>query len=267
MPRRHPRPVRRRLPPYQARPRIAAAPRPRRAPAQLLAGLLLLSFLVIGARQVLACDGQDDLARFVSETYGERIEFDVLRNGKPVGEHVTTFAVDERGLAVTSRMRMDLRLLFVPVYDFDYHSESRWCNGRLQALDVRVSDNGEPSSLAAEAAADALRIVGAAGTLEVAPDVLTTDHWNPRVLESDRVINTLTGRINEVQLRECATPSAVAALAPALADARCYDYTGDLTARVWYDSAGRWVGLHFKGRDGSDILYACRNCQAQSESA
>ena len=51
----------------------------------------------------------------------------------------------------------------------------------------------------------------------------------------------------------------VAAKAPA--GARCYQYSGDLDARVWYDADGRWVGLEFAGRmlsdpvGGAPVLY------------
>ena len=40
-----------------------------------------------------------------------------------------------------------------------------------------------------------------------------------------------------------------------------YAYSGDLKADVWYDDAGRWVKLRFRGRDGSVIEYVCRRCQ------
>ena len=40
-----------------------------------------------------------------------------------------------------------------------------------------------------------------------------------------------------------------------------FAYSGDLQNEVWYDDAGRWVKMRFKGRDGSTIEYVCRRCQ------
>ena len=40
-----------------------------------------------------------------------------------------------------------------------------------------------------------------------------------------------------------------------------YRYSGELETEVWYDDAGRWVKLRFKGREGTPIAYKCRRCQ------
>ena len=37
-------------------------------------------------------------------------------------------------------------------------------------------------------------------------------------------------------------------------------YQGHLHLDAWYDISGRWMGMRFKGRDGSTIEYRCRNC-------
>jgi hypothetical protein len=39
-----------------------------------------------------------------------------------------------------------------------------------------------------------------------------------------------------------------------------YRYSGELELDAWYSEAGRWLGMRFKGRDGSTIEYFCRNC-------
>ena len=97
---------------------------------------------------VLACSPDGTLSRFAHEQYGERIEFDVLRNGKPIGEHVTLFEYAEDGLRVRSRTELGVKFLFIPVYGFEYESSERWCGDQLRELDARVSDGGELSTLA-----------------------------------------------------------------------------------------------------------------------
>lgn len=203
-----------------------------------------------------ACDGGDALARFAAEHYGERIAFDVLRNGKPVGEHVTTFSRDTGGLTVRSRMQIDIRFLFLPVYGFAYEAKERWCGDTLSTLSARVEDGDETRSVRATRDGETFVIDGPAGRERHPAPLFPTNHWNPAVLGQDAVINTLTGRINRVDIRAC--PAGAVRTAAGDAARRCYDYTGDLRARVWYDAAGRWVGLEFEGRDGSTITYAPR---------
>lgn len=242
--------------------RAAAArfrPDPRRLWVRVLAALLALP-----ASITHACDAVDD-ARRVAALYGERIAFDVLRNGRRVGEAITEFRRDGALLAVHSRMALDIHVLFVPVYRFRYDSRARWCGDRLASLATRVDDDGTPFALDARAVDDALLVESSAGHLRAPPGLLPTDHWNARVLEHEAVLNTLTGQVNAVTIGPCAEPSPlVTAAAPA---ARCHAYRGDLEAEVYYDPDGRWVGLAFAGRDGSDIVYRCRDCRAPAARA
>lgn len=224
--------------------------------------MLLLAALCT-AQAVMAsppCDADPSAAREVTALYGDHVRFDVSRNGKTVGAAVTTFAVVDGLLAVDSRMRLDIRVLFVPVYSFDYHSQARWCGQRLQALAAHVDDDGTTFTLSATARDDKLLVDDDKGTRLVAGDLLPTDHWNAAVLGREAVLNTLTGEVNRVDIVPCTTPSpAVLAAAPG---AHCHAYTGELRAQVYYDDAGRWVGLDFAGRDGSRIAYTCRDCRA-----
>ena len=227
---------------------------PRRLALVMFAGLILTA----AARVATACADSAELAAFISSRYGETIEFDVLRNGKRVGEHVTRFALDGENIRVDSRMRLDIRILLVPVYDFTYESRSHWCGDGLLELDARVDDNGEERRTLARREADALVVRHGERVLRADTGLLPTDHWNPRVVAEREVLNTLTGNVNAVSIDPCAQGEAL--IEQAAPGSVCYAYSGDLETRVWYDARGRWSGLAFAGGDGSQILYVCRNC-------
>ena len=106
---------------------------------------------------------------------------------------------------------------------------------------------------------DRLRIENTTEFFTASVPLFPTNHWNPEVLRQTRVLNTLTGRINRVRIE----PQAQETVATEHGDvpATRYAYTGELETEVWYDDAGRWVKMRFKGRDGSTIEYVCRRCQ------
>lgn len=222
----------------------------------LFAALLMLP---LSAAQA-ACTADTALNDYVREHYGERIEFDVYRKGKRIGHHVTHFDVADGELHVRSRMSLTIKVLGVPFYRYAYASTSTWCGDTLQSLRATVNDNGNESSMRAKVTEAGLTIESAGGNQQAPAALLPTDHWNPRVLGAEQVINTITGRINQVVLARCAGEKSGAQHTALPADARCYEYTGDLSARVWYDAEQRWVGLMFKGSDGSEIVYRCRHC-------
>ena len=61
--------------------------------------------------------------------YGGHIEFDVLRNGTPVGFHTVNFEKDGREVLVRSNMKLSLEMWFITLYRLDYISDSRWRDG------------------------------------------------------------------------------------------------------------------------------------------
>jgi len=212
------------------------------------------------ARAAPACVDSDELTAFITSRYGDAIEFDVLRNGKQVGEHVTRFEFEGNAIRVDSRMRLDIRILLVPVYAFTYESRARWCGDGLLQLDARVDDNGEERRTQARREADALVVRHGDRTVRAGVGLLPTNHWNPRVVAEREVLNTLTGNVNAVTIAPCARGEP--AIERAAPGSFCYAYSGDLDTRVWYDDRGRWSGLAFAGSDGSEILYVCRSCTA-----
>ncbi len=190
--------------------------------------------------------------------YGERIEFDVLRNGERVGEHVTTFTAEDDALYVDHRFEIDIRI-FVLSYSYRYTASATWREGAMETLTAQVDDDGDKSEVRAKRVEDMLQIDGPAGEVSAEMPIFPTHHWNSGVLDQARVFNTITGDVDDVTIsvvdREVVETEIGAVVATR------YAYSGDLETEVWYDDAGRWVKMAFTGTDGSSIEYICRRCQ------
>jgi Domain of unknown function (DUF6134) len=191
--------------------------------------------------------------------YGNEISFDVHRNGEKVGFHRVRFDGGGEALTVESNFQLRIEVLFVPVFRYAYRSEGRWRDGRLESLHVTLDDDGKRSALNAIRDGDIMRINQGDRTYTTRAPLYPTNHWNAGVLVQDRVLNTLTGRLNAVRIEPVAreTVTTERGTNPATR----YAYSGDLETEVWYDDAGRWVKMRFAGRDGSTIEYICRRCQ------
>lgn len=219
-----------------------------------------LTICLVAPMVSAACGADSELVRFVDERCGQRVQFDVLHDGKSVGEHVTTFAATANRLEFHSRMELTVTVLFIPVYRFEYESASVWCGENLVRLSARTKEGGKGTLTQVESVADELIVRHGEREQPVAENLIPTDHWNPRVLQRSQVLNTITGRLNKVQISSCNSQSTL--VAGAALGGRCYEYSGELAAKVWYEGAIGWVGLSFVGLDGPEIVYLCRNCQA-----
>lgn len=218
---------------------------------RFLTYLLVLFMLALPLRALATPD--------VTQIYGGTIEFDVLREGKVVGEHITAFEKERGRLSVKSKMTLEIFLLFIPVYSFTYQAEEVWANDGLNKLNVKVLDGTERVVFRASRQDDKLEVVKDDQSYLIDAPIISTNHWNVNVVGQDRVLNTLTGNINNVTIikqgREPVETSKGSVVATR------YDYQGDLKdTSVWYDDQGRWVKLRFKARDGSIIDYRCRTC-------
>ncbi len=132
----------------------------------------------------------------------------------------------------------------------------------LKKLVAKVDDNGKKTSFTAQRAGNRLRIVRAQQAEYAALPLFPTNHWNPGVLQEERVLNTLTGRINLVTIEPEEQESVMTNAGNRMATR--YRYNGQLQTEVWYDADGRWVRMRFAGRDGSTLEYVCRRCSSDN---
>ncbi|NMM43365.1 hypothetical protein HH303_02665 [Rhodospirillaceae bacterium KN72] len=198
----------------------------------------------------------------VAALYGDRIAFDVFRNGSPVGSHTVLFRDTPEGLHVDVDFRVDITMLGLTVYEYRYRSKALWRDGWLDAITATVDDDGDFSEIRAVKDGGRFRIeAGSEAGIADAP-LFPTNHWNADVLTQSRVLNTLTGTVADVTIDTVGREDV--ATERGLVSATHYTYSGDVEAEVWYDDAGRWVRLRFKGPDGSDFDYRCRLCQGMT---
>ena len=189
---------------------------------------------------------------------GQSLLFEVQRDGVPVGQHRVNFTRDGEELRVETVFDLSIKLFALTLYSLEYTSQARWRDGRLLALKSRTDDDGTVSSVAATRIQDAFQVTGPDGTQTVDGDLIPTNHWNVAVTASERVLNTITGKVNAVRMRDFGLETVEAE--GRNVEARRWAYTGDLQNEVWYDGDGRWVKMRFLGRDGSTIEYVCLRC-------
>ena len=206
-----------------------------------------------------ACTGASVSGFNPGALYGPKVVFDIYRNGHKVGEQVTSFADQGNRLEVTSDMKLKVKFLFITAYRYHYKSQEIWCGDKLTALTSHIDDNGDRHSVVASSAPGGLEVTGLGQRPELIPEMMPTTHWNVDILTQHRLLNSITGRVNRVLIKDLV--QAEVETGTGLRLATRYEYTGDVKdTDVWYDTRGRWVRLQFKAKDGSEITYVCRDC-------
>ncbi|MEM7258836.1 MAG: DUF6134 family protein, partial [Pseudomonadota bacterium] len=186
----------------------------------------------------------------IAALYDGGATYTIFRKGKPIGTHKVDIAVADKRLTVDVTSKIRVTVLKIPVFSFDYRATEQWQDNTLLSVESEVQENDKNTIVS-------MTTQGDQTTLSTGKEKLTTDrldytsnHWNPSVLGSRRVFNTLTGQASDVSIALIDEQSEVNGVA-----ATRYRYSGDIEAEVWYDRQGRWVKLQFKGEDGSKIEY------------
>lgn len=207
-----------------------------------------------GASECMASAAADPL-----ELYGDEIRFDVRRNGTLVGSHTVAFTRHGERLSTSTRFEVAVDVLFFTAYRYVYASEAVWTGACLEGLTATTDDNGKESVVRVARSGEELSVSGPKGTSTARRETLPTEHWSSAVVGHDAVINTITGRINRVEIASAGAETVKTADGRTIAASR-YVYGGELDNEVWYDAQGRWVKMRFPAKDGSSIEYVCVKC-------
>jgi hypothetical protein len=205
-------------------------------------------------------------ARLIPDTdplmlYGKEIIYDVYRKNRKVGEHKMTFARDAIGdLRVDALFHLQIDVLFFKgAYTFDYSAAEIWRDKQMVSMAAIANDNGKVSKTSAILDKGVFKITGPKQTVYASSWVFPTNHWNRGQVESRVVLNTLNGRLADVEIIHDGFE--MVEVAGRMLEAERFTYTGDVhDTDCWYDRAGRWVKMRFKAKDDSIVEYICRQC-------
>ncbi|MBR0659392.1 DUF6134 family protein [Neoroseomonas oryzicola] len=175
------------------------------------------------------------------------IAFRILRKGEAVGTHTVRFATRGAERVATSDLVIAPRVFGIVVYRYEHRYEEVTEGGRFRRVTSRLNRNGRIVEVRGERVAGAVLLDGTEGPQRLPEDAAPLSWWEMRRL-GGRVplFGTTTGRALDLawETRRGA------------AGGPEFQCSGEVTASVAFDAAGRWVGFSARGDDGTDILYA-----------
>lgn len=187
---------------------------------------------------------------------GDQISFEVLRKGKPFGDHVLSFDTAEDGtLQVTTDVDLKAGLGPITVFRYSLDSTETWQDGKLVSLSGQTNDDGDKTRVTAELDGDALSVDGTAYSGDAPTDIIPSSHWNIKQMYGDVMLSTEDGELLDITVEQIGRENV--SIGDQSIPADHYRLTSDITVDLWYDDAGRWVKLAFEAR-GQTIEYRLR---------
>jgi Family of unknown function (DUF6134) len=186
---------------------------------------------------------------------GDRLVFDVFRDGSKFGTHAVVFSRDGDDLVVDSDI--ELKVTFGPVTLFHYVHDvtERYSAGRLMSVASRTKKDGRWKQLSASAIEGGLNVVGAAYKGLLDGNVIPSTHWNIAEMKQSAMLSTETGAMLPMTVTDMGRERVK--VGEGTIEARRYLVRSELEASFWYDASGRWVKCAFEAQ-GSKIHYMLR---------
>jgi hypothetical protein len=172
--------------------------------------------------------------------------FRVTRRGDVVGTHVVRFARRGAERVATSELVIAPKVLGIVVYRYEHRYEEVTLGDRFRRVVSRLNRNGRIVEVRGEAVPGAVLLDGTEGPQRLPADAAPLSWWEARRMGGRLpLFGTTTGRALALSWDTSRPPEGGIG----------YACSGDVTATLRFDAAGRWAAFAARGEDGTDIVY------------
>ena len=201
----------------------------------------LAALLVAG--EGLACEPPAEQAVYAinHETYGE------------IGRHALTFRCDGDDLIVETEVEVDVKVLFVTVYQRRARYREVWRQGQLISYDAWTDEAGDEYVTKARIDDDQMIIDGVKSGITAPIDTVSSHPWNIDVVDRNLLFGMKDGRLLQVNVDPAGEETIK--VGDKAIRARKYVVSGDIERELWYDQSGNWLRWRLEARgDIVDIV-------------
>ncbi len=182
-------------------------------------------------------------------------KFRVLLDDREIGFHDFRLTDDGEQRRVEIDASFDVRILFLTAYRYRHRNVELWNDDCLTAIESSTDDNGSLSEVQGTSTGDQFLVQ--AGDTQATLDecVMSFAYWNPRLLQTDQLLNSQTGEVQPVTIEP--RGDTLLWVDGAEVPARRYDLSvGGTVISLWY-SAGdyRWLALETQAAGGRILRY------------
>jgi hypothetical protein len=189
-------------------------------------------------------------------------QFDVFLDDSNIGYHHFSREIVDGVEQIRSEAEFNVRFMFFTVYSYRHSNLEHWQNGCLLKLESKTDDNGDEQFVK-------LKRNNRQSIIETAQTQVNSDdcirsfaYWNLSHLEASPLLNSQTGELMDIRLRELGKESLQQH--QSTVDAIRYQLTGkNILIDLWYTQDGQWLALQSTTENGSLIRYQLKPATAE----
>ena len=181
-------------------------------------------------------------------------KFRVWLDDTPIGTHQVSISTAENRKSVHTQADFDVRFLFVPVYSYSHETREFWEDGCLVNIRSTTDDNGDDYFISSMQREQGLTLETQDGKTSLDGCVRTFAYWDIELLQSERLLNTQTGKYEKVSVINMGT--GVLTVDDENIEARQFRLVSEgVTIDLWYTSEMHWLALESVTESGAVLRY------------
>ena len=124
-----------------------------------------------------------------------KLEFDLFRNNKLIGQHIYVFSRNGRNLTVNSKINFEIKILDITLYKYFSESKEKYVNGKFESLSATTNQNDKKKFSKIYKKGNKFLIEGSSYKGEAPEDFIIGSWWNHLIIKHGVQISTASGRI------------------------------------------------------------------------
>ena len=124
-----------------------------------------------------------------------KLEFDLFRNNKLIGQHIYVFSRNGRNLTVNSKINFEIKILDITLYKYFSESKEKYVNGKFESLSATTNQNDKKKFSKIYKKENKFLIEGSSYKGEAPKDFIIGSWWNHSIIKYGIQISTASGRI------------------------------------------------------------------------
>ena len=181
-------------------------------------------------------------------------DFKVYLDESEIGSHRFEISSDTATQQVRSEADFDVKFLFFSAYQYRHSNTEIWQGECLKAINATTDDNGERLFVRGEREDNALLLETNDGLRTVQGCIRSFAYWDPELLNSTHLLNSQTGELEAVEVRNLGTSSIE--YRGREVPAEHYIILGeDLSIELWYSTEQEWLALESTLDNGKRLRY------------
>jgi len=137
-----------------------------------------------------------------------KINFDIIRKGKDIGDHIIQFKEKNDQLIVNVDIDIKVKLAFVVVYKFEHQSKEVWENGTLVSFTGKTKfEDDREYDVSIEVKDANYEGSGMDGSFTFPKNILVSNYWNIDLMKQNEIFDTQKGIIRKTTIQDAGIES------------------------------------------------------------